>query len=88
MSNSILVLIAMTVITGGLALYRKIATRDEDDYLHVSDPTGQLIAHQRATDQMLRRVDRIGITLTIVTAVYGLSLIALFLYNGLTQYRG
>ena len=37
---------------------------------------------------MLRRVDRIGITLTIVTAVYGLSLIALFLYNGLTQYRG
>ena len=88
MSNSILVLIAMSVATAAVAAYRKLVARDEDDFLHVSDPTGELIAHQRTTDQALRRIDRVGIGMTIATVTYAITMVALFLYNGLTQFQG
>jgi uncharacterized membrane protein len=88
MSASILVLVALTVITAVVAVYRKFVSTEDDSFVHVNDPTGELNLNHRVTDQTVSRVDRIGITLTVVTALYGVSLVVIFLYNGLTQYRG
>jgi hypothetical protein len=88
MPASILVLIALTVITAGVAIYRKFVSTEDDSFVHVNDPTGELNHNHRVTDKTVERVDRLGMTLTVVTALYGVSLIAVFLYNGLTQFRG
>ena len=83
MPASMIVLIAMTVVVAIIAVYRWIVTHHEDDFLHIEDPTGQLITNQRETARQLTRVDHIGIGLTIVTAVYGIALLAMYLYAGL-----
>jgi hypothetical protein len=77
-----IVLIAMTVVVAIIAVYRWIVTHHEDDFLHIADPTGQLLANQRQTASTLRQVDRLGIGLTILTAVYGVGLLVVFLYAG------
>jgi hypothetical protein len=78
-----IVLIAMTVVVAVIAVYRWIVGHHEDDFLHIEDPTGQLIANQRETARALTRVDHVGIALTIVTAVYGVALVVMYLYAGL-----
>jgi hypothetical protein len=78
-----IVLIAMTVVVAIVAVYRWIVTHHEDDFLHIADPTGQLLANQRDTVRTLGQVDRLGIALTIVTALYGVGLLVVFLYSGL-----
>jgi len=83
MPASMIVLIAMTVVVAVIAVYRWIVGHHEDDFLHIEDPTGQLIANQRETARALTRVDHVGIALTIVTAVYGVALVVMYLYAGL-----
>lgn len=83
MPASMIVLIAMTVVVAIIAVYRWIVTHHEDDFLHIADPTGQLLANQRQTASTLRQVDRLGIGLTILTALYGVGLLVVFLYAGL-----
>jgi hypothetical protein len=86
MPASMIVLIAMTVIVATIAVYRWIVTHKEDDFLHViDDPSGQLMAHQQATTRALSQVDRLGIGLTIVTALYGVGLLAMYLFAGLMK---
>ena len=69
------------VATLALALYRKFVTMREDDYVHLAASEERLIPQQVATFQKLRRIDRLGVTLTILTAVLGLVLAALYLYQ-------
>jgi hypothetical protein len=83
MPAPIIVLIAMTVVVATIAVYRWIVTHHEDDFLHIEDPTGQLIDNQRETARTLNRVDHLGIGLTIATAIYGVGLLVVFLVNGL-----
>ena len=83
MPASMLVLIAMTVVVAIIAVYRWIVSHREDDFLHLDARAGEVIAKQRSVTRELSQVDRIGIGLTIATGVYGLALIAIFLYNGL-----
>jgi hypothetical protein len=83
MPSSMIVLIAMTVIVAFIAVYRWIISHNEDDFLHIQDPSGQLIANQQATARTLTQVDRLGIGLTIVTAVYGVALLLMYLIAGL-----
>jgi len=83
MPASMMVLVAMTVIVATIALYRWIVAHHEDDFLHIEDPTGQLIANQRETARSLTRVDHLGIGLTIATAVYAVGLLVMFLVTGL-----
>jgi len=83
MPASMIVLIAMTVIVAIIAVYRWIVGHHEDDFLHIEDPTGQLIANQRETARALTKVDHLGIALTIATAVYGVALLVMYLYAGL-----
>ena len=83
MTASLIVLIAMTVVVAALAAYRWFVAQHEDDFLHLSDATGQVVANQRQTERTLSKVDHVGIGLTIVTAIYGVVLLFAYLYAGL-----
>jgi hypothetical protein len=75
------------VATLGLALYRKFVSMREDDYVHLSAGEERLIPQQVATFKKIGAIDRWGITMTIVTVVFGLALAALYLYRiVLSQY--
>ena len=74
--------------TLALALYRKFVTMREDDYLHLAAGEQRLIPQQVSTFHKIGVIDVWGITLTIVTAILGLGLAALYLYDAaLRQYH-
>ena len=76
------------IATLALALYRKFVSMREDDYVHLSAGEERLIPQQVATFKKIGAIDRWGITMTIVTVVFGLALAALYLYQiVLSQYR-
>ena len=83
---SVIVLIAMTLLVLVVAAYRKLVARDEDDFVHLAEGTSQLVLNQEKTAHALQTLDRIGVALTIATAVYGAGLFALYLYVGLTRH--
>ena len=69
------------VATLALALYRKFVSMREDDYLHLSAGEERMIPQQVATFRKIGAIDRWGITMTIVTVVFGLALAGLYLYQ-------
>lgn len=78
----VVVLIAMSVAVAILATYRKFLVNHEDDSLHFDEAA---IAQQRGMARSLRRIDRLGISLTVVTALYGLLLLGMAMYRGLVE---
>ena len=74
------ILLAVTVVT--LATLRKFATRTQNDCLHISDVEAPLVAQQLTMAQRLERIDKWGKTLTAVLVIYGLALLAGYLYVG------
>lgn len=74
-----------------LAIYRRIVSNQEDDILHVEDPTGAVTSHQVQVARKLEGIDRWGKVLTVVALVYGLALAAGYAYQAWiesTLYRG
>ena len=71
----------LAVAVLGLALYRKLVTRNEDDYVHVAEGEAKLIPQQIATAQKLDVIDHWEKILLIVTAVTGALLGAAYLYQ-------
>ena len=63
----------------GLAAYRKMIAAHEDDYLHVDG--GPVVQQQEETARRLDVVDKWGKIFTIIIAVYGLIIGALFMYS-------
>ena len=82
MNAPLLLLIAMIVVTAIVGVYRWIVAHREDDFLHIEDPNGQLVANQRQTAHALNKVDHIGIGLTVATAIYAVALLLIWLYPG------
>jgi hypothetical protein len=65
-----------------LALYRKILTfHGDDEFVHLSDGEQRLIPQQLARGHKLEIIDRWGKTLTIVTAAFGLLIVATVLFE-------
>lgn len=85
MKAPVILLIAMIAATAVVAAYRRYVARNEDDYLHLEDPTGTLVRRQVKTARALSLIDHLGIGLTIATALYALGLLILFLYTGLSK---
>lgn len=83
MNASLILLVAMMVVTAIVAVYRWVVAHHEDDFLHIQDPSGQLVSNQRQTARALTRVDHVGIGLTVLTAVYAVALLVTFIYNRL-----
>jgi hypothetical protein len=74
------------VATLALALYRKLVTMREDDYVHLAASEERLIPQQVATFKKIGAIDRWGISMTIVTVILGLALAALYLYQAAIRY--
>ena len=73
---------ALTLLLIGLALYRKFESHlHEDDLVHLAEGEARYIPNQVATARLLDKIDDWGKTLTVVDAVFGLTLLAIFLYN-------
>ena len=81
MTQLVAVWVVLGVVTLGLALYRKVLMMREDPYVHIDEGEQRLIPQQVATFRTIGKVDRWGITLTIVTAVFGLLLAGAYLYQ-------
>lgn len=63
-----------------LAIYRRmISPKEADEVLHVD---AAFAARQETIDKRLTVIDRWGKTLTVVAVVYGLAVLAVFLYHG------
>jgi len=83
MKASLFVLVAMMVVTALIAVYRWIVAHKEDDFLHIADPSGELVTNQRQTARALNKVDHVGIALTVATSLYAVALLVVFLASGL-----
>jgi hypothetical protein len=73
------------IVTLGLALYRKLLSMREDDYLHVSEGQAKLVQQQVTMAERLSAIDKWGKTLTIATLVLGLAIAGAYLYMGYMQ---
>jgi len=72
----------LAVAVLGLALYRRILTfHGDDEFVHLTDGEQRLIAQQVTLGHRLEFIDRWGKLLTIVTAVLGVGIVAVFLYE-------
>ena len=71
--------LAMAVLI--LALYRKLVTRNEDDYVHVADGEAKLIPQQIATAHKLDVIDHWEKILMITAVVTGVLLGSAYLYQ-------
>jgi hypothetical protein len=65
----------------GLALYRKMVTRNEDDYLHVAEGEAKMIPQQIATAHKIEAIDRWEKILMTLAVVGGVLLGAAYLYQ-------
>ena len=66
----------------GLLIYRRTLSGQEDDTLHVSDPTGSISSHQVMLARKLEVIDRWGKILTVIALLYGVALLGAYLYVG------
>jgi hypothetical protein len=65
-----------------LIVVRKRISAGEDDTLHVMEGDAAMIPHQQAIAHKLEVIDRWGKSLTALTVVFGLTLGALWVYQG------
>jgi hypothetical protein len=81
MTQFVAIWVVLGVVTLALALYRKVLMMREDPYVHLDEGEQRMIPQQVATFRRIGAVDRWGITLTIVTAVFGIGLACAYLYQ-------
>lgn len=73
--------IALAALIVGMALYRNFVARNEDDVLHLAAGTERLVREQATLAERLTTIDRWGKSLTVFEAVFGLALLAAWLYR-------
>jgi hypothetical protein len=65
----------------GLAIYRKLVSRLEDDNLHVREFDAPQVAQQAVIAARLDFVDKWGIALTIAVVAFGVLLAGIYVYH-------
>ncbi|HUE00232.1 MAG TPA: hypothetical protein VMR62_11725 [Bryobacteraceae bacterium] len=68
----------LAIVVLFLIVYRKSVSSQEDDSIHLE---GNTAVHQMSLAHKLALIDRWGKTLTIVVALYGIALAAIYLYQ-------
>ncbi len=81
MPFAVILWLAITSAVIGLAVYRKLVARNEDDSIHVSDGDSRRIAQQAFVADRLEWVDKWGKGLTVVSAILGAALFAIYIYG-------
>ena len=69
------------IVTAALALYRKLVSQKEEDYIHLGPGQERMISEQTALAKKMDVIDRWGKTLTAITVVFGLVLAGGYLYQ-------
>lgn len=69
---------ALVIVVVALIIYRKTVTSREDDSVHLE---GSMPAQQMVLAHRVGVIDRWGKTLTVIMAVYGLALAAIYVYQ-------
>jgi hypothetical protein len=85
-TSLVVAFLALTVLTMGLALYRKLLSMHEDDYIHLGPGQERLLPQQNTMAHRMHSIDVWGEVLTAVTLFVGLVLGALYLYHGWIGY--
>ena len=73
--------LAMAAVVFALIAYRKMVSAHEDDMVHLHENEAKLVAQQTAVANRLEMIDRWGKTLTLITALFGAAIAALYLYE-------
>jgi hypothetical protein len=68
----------MAIVVVALVIYRRSVTSREDDSIHLE---GGMPIQQVALAHRVDVIDRWGKTLTVITAVYGLALAVVYVYQ-------
>jgi hypothetical protein len=68
----------LAIVVVFLIIYRKSVSSHEDDSIHLE---GNMPSEQMALSHRLQSIDRWGKTLTVVVALYGVALAAIYLYQ-------
>jgi hypothetical protein len=68
----------LAIVVVSLIIYRKSVTSREDDSIHLE---GSAPAEQAILAHRVELIDRWGKTLTVVVALYGVALAAIYLYQ-------
>jgi len=71
---------ALTLFVISLAVFRKFASRREDDLVHLSGSADVAIHQQVEVANKLDKIDHWGKLLTVVDVVFGVVLLAVTLY--------
>jgi len=71
--------IAFGLVVLGLAIYRKTVASHEEDWIHLAAGEEHATEAQIEIAQRLKVIDRWGIWLTVVLAVYGLIIGSVFI---------
>jgi hypothetical protein len=71
----------LTLAVLSLAVYRKVAARNEDDFVHLADGEAPVISRQVTVAQKLERIDTWGKTLTVVDVAFLVVLLGVIFYN-------
>jgi len=72
---------ALTMLVLTLAIYRKVASRSEDAFVHLAEAEVSAIPRQATVAQRLDRIDSWGKTLTVVDVVFLAMLLGVVFYN-------
>lgn len=75
----------LTVLVISLAVFRRVAARKEDEYVHLAESEVPAIQQQVAVAHKLDRIDTVGKTLTVVDIAFGVVLVGLMFYNAWHQ---
>ena len=70
--------LAFGLVVLGLAIYRKMLTRKEQEWVHLAAGEEGEVTQQVVIAQRLKVIDRWGIGLTVVLAIYGLILAGIY----------
>ncbi len=85
MSLQLSILIALVTAVAIVAVYRWFVSRHEDDFLHTGAQSDKLVAQQSHTAHLLDKIDYVGASLTIVTAIFAAVTVARVLLTGLAN---
>lgn len=77
--------VALVLVIIGLALYRRIVSSHEDNFVHLDDSEARQIPAQVAVFNKLESIDRVGKALTVLAAAGGMAMAAYYLYVGWTR---
>lgn len=81
MPFALVVWLAIASAVVGLAVFRKLISRNEDDSLHVGPGDSARVAEQAALAHRLDVVDKWGKMLTVIAAAMGIVLVGLAVYE-------